>query len=161
MSRITVGIADLRTAGPGDVLLALGLGSCVAVAVRDAVRRRGALAHVMLPQQTDGRRRPEENMRKYADIAVPEAIRSLEYIGCRRGDMIAKIAGGASIFDLGRGEQADIGARNVEAVVRALAAAGVPLRGSEVGGRSGRTVEFRVADGALLVRTARGEPRTL
>ena len=58
VERVAVGIADLRTGGPGDVLAAVGLGSCVAVAVRDRARLRGSLAHIMLPQQSDGLRRP-------------------------------------------------------------------------------------------------------
>ena len=162
MSRQPVGIAELRTGGPGEVLTAFGLGSCVAVAIRDRTRLRGSLAHIMLPQQSDGRRRPGENMRKYADYAVPEAIRLLEYIGCRRADMEAKIAGGASIFDLGRGaEYGDIGSRNVEAVVRALAGEGVPLLATDVGGREGRTVEFSIDTGELAVKTVRGARRTL
>lgn len=162
MARIAVGIADLRTGGPGEVLAAVGLGSCVAVAIRDRARQRGALAHIMLPQQSDGRRRPGENMRKYADVAVPEAVRALELIGCRRADLEAKIAGGASIFDLGRGaEGGDIGSRNVEAVVRALQLEGVPLVGSDVGGRDGRTVEFAVETGELAVKTVRGDRRTI
>lgn len=162
MSRIAVGIAELRIGGPGEVLAAIGLGSCVAVAVRDRARLRGSLAHIMLPQQSDGMRRPGENMHKYADIAVPEAIRALEYIGCRRADMEAKIAGGASIFDLGRGaEGGDIGSRNIEAVIRALEEQGIPLLGSDVGGREGRTVEFSIDSGELAVKTVRGARRTL
>jgi len=158
-----VGIAEVRTGGPGEVLIAVGLGSCVAVAIRDRSRLRGSLAHIMLPQQSDGRRRPGENMRKYADVAVPEAVRLLEYIGCRRADLEAKIAGGASIFDLGRGaaDGGDIGARNVEAVIRALAAEGIPLLASDVGGREGRTVEFSVDSGELAVKTVRGDRRRI
>jgi chemotaxis protein CheD len=162
VSRLAVGIADVRTGGPGEVLAAVGLGSCVAVAIRDRSRRRGSLAHIMLPQQSDGRRRSGENMRKYADVAVPEAVRALEHIGCRRSDLEAKIAGGANIFDLGRGaEGADIGSRNVEAVIRALEEQGIPLLASDVGGREGRTVEFSVDSGDLLVKTVRGARRTL
>jgi chemotaxis protein CheD len=101
-------------------------------------------------------------MRKYADIAVPEAIRALEYIGCRRADMEAKIAGGASIFDLGRGvEGGEIGRRNVEAVLRTLEEQGIPLLASDVGGREGRTVEFSIDTGDLAVKTVRGHRRTL
>jgi chemotaxis protein CheD len=160
VTRLAVGIGELRTGGPGEVLTAVGLGSCVAVAIRDRSRMRGSLAHVMLPQQSDGCRRPGENMRKYADIAVTEAVRLLEYIGCRRADMEAKIAGGANIFDLGRGvENADIGTRNVEAVIRALAGEGIAVLGSDVGGREGRTVEFSIDSGELAVKTARGERR--
>jgi chemotaxis protein CheD len=162
VSRTVVGIADLRTAGPGEVLAALGLGSCVAVAIRDRLRRLGALAHIMLPRQGDGRRREGENMNKYADVAVAEAVRSLESAGCRRADLEAKIAGGASIFDLGRGtECGDIGARNVEAVVRALRAEKVRLLASDVGGREGRTVEFSPDSGELAVKTVRGQRRSI
>lgn len=162
MIRQTVGIADVRAAGPGDVLAAVGLGSCVAVAIRDGVRRRGALAHIMLPQQSYGRRRPDENMRKYADVAILEAIRALELYGCHRADMAAKIAGGARIFDIGRVDQGgDIGSRNVEAVQRLLEELGIPLLAADVGGRDGRTVEFVVDSGELLVRTVRGERRSL
>ena len=162
MSRIPVGIADVRTGGPGEVLVAVGLGSCVAVAIWDRARVRGSLAHIMLPQQSDGVRRQGENMRKYADVAVPEAVRVLEYIGCRRADMEAKIAGGASLFDLGRaGEGGDIGSRNVEAVIRLLAEQEIPLRASEVGGREGRTVEFSIDSGELAVKTVRGTRRAL
>ena len=162
MSRIAVGIADLRTGGPGDVLAAVGLGSCVAVAVRDGVRLRGSLAHIMLPQQSDGLRRSGENMRKYADVAVLEAVRALEHIGCRRADMEAKIAGGASIFELGRvAEGGEIGRRNVEAVTRALGELGIPLLAADVGGREGRTVEFSIDTGELTVKTVRGARRAL
>lgn len=162
MSRLAVGIGELRLAGPGDTLAAVGLGSCVAVAIRDRARRRGSLAHIMLPQQSDGRRRPGENMRKYADTAVPEAVRALENLGCRRADLEAKIAGGASMFEIGRGaEGADIGSRNVEAVVRALALAGVGLVATDVGGREGRTVEYTIDTGELAVKTARGIRKTL
>lgn len=162
MRRIVVGIADLRTAGPGEVLAAVGLGSCVAVAIRDRSRQRGSLVHIMLPQQSDGLRRAGENMRKYADVAVPEAIRALEHIGCRRTDMEAKIAGGASIFDIGRTvEGGDIGRRNVEAVIRALAEHGISLLASDVGGRLGRTVEFSVDSGDLAIKTVLGKRHVL
>lgn len=161
MSRKTVGIADLKMAGPGEILAAVGLGSCVAVAIRDMVRFRGSLAHIMLPQQSYGRRRPEENMHKYADIAIPAAIQGLELIGCRRVDMEAKIAGGAHMFNLGRSDQTDIGTRNVEAVIRMLSEEGIPILGSDVGGREGRTVEFWIDTGVLLVRTVRGAQRTV
>jgi chemotaxis protein CheD len=155
-------MADLGTAGPGEVLAALGLGSCVAVAIRDRTGRCGALAHIMLPRQSEGRHRPGENRSKYADAAVAAAVRALQNAGCRRADMEAKIAGGASIFDLGRGtERGDIGARNVEAVVEALAAEGIRVLATDVGGREGRTVEYSVATGELCVRTVRGVRRRL
>ena len=98
--RNLVGIAELKTAGSGETLTSLGLGSCVAVAIYDRQMRIGALAHVMLPSKDFGKRREGENMLKYADIAVPEALSLLESKGCNRIFMEAKIAGGACMFDL-------------------------------------------------------------
>ncbi|HWR96819.1 MAG TPA: hypothetical protein VN317_00200, partial [Candidatus Methanoperedens sp.] len=96
------------------------------------------------------------------DVAVTEAVRALEGAGSRRADLEAKIAGGASIFDLGRGtECGDIGARNVEAVVQALDIEGVRLLASDVGGREGRTVEYSVESGELTIRTVRGLRRRI
>jgi chemotaxis protein CheD len=161
MNRRTVGIADLKTAGPGDVLTIIGLGSCVCVALWDRVRQRGVLTHIALPDHALARRRADENMNKYADVAVPSAIRALEIIGCRRGDLEAKIAGGARMFDAGHGEQADIGARNVEAVVRLLGEAGIPVVAAEVGGTHGRTVELWADSGKLVVTSARDTERIL
>jgi chemotaxis protein CheD len=161
MNRRTVGIAGLKTGGPGGVLTAKGLGSCVGLAIWDRVRRRGVLAHIMLPHQSIARRRSHESPYKYADVAVPESVLALEIIGCRRGDLVAKIAGGASMFEPGHGEAGDIGARNVEAVVRLLAEAGIPVVASDVGGTQVRTVELWVDSGDLVVKSPRETPRTI
>jgi chemotaxis protein CheD len=159
VSRICVGIAAVKTAGPDDVLVTLGLGSCVAVAIRDEEKRYGSMAHIMLPQKDFGRRRENENMNKYADIAIAAAIRALEERGCQRSTMTAKIAGGAHMFDVGQDDQVDIGRRNVEAVVEILKAWEIPLIAADTGGNQGRTVEFSVHSGEFLVRTVRGGQR--
>ena len=108
-------------------------------------------------------------MNKYADVAVPEAIRALEHIGCRRVDMEAKIAGGASIFDLGRAvEGGDIGRRNVEAVIRALEEQGIPCwarmsAGARVGRSSSRSTRenWRSRRSAASVARCDGRVTTL
>jgi chemotaxis protein CheD len=161
MERQAVGMAELKTAGPGEVLVTLGLGSCVVIAVYEAERKLGSLAHIMLPRKSSGRRREGENMNKYADIAIPAAIQALEDMGGERASMTAKIAGGSCMFDLAGEGQGDIGQRNVEAVKNILKSCDLPLIGEDTGGNRGRSVEFRIDSGALLVRTIRGEEHAI
>jgi chemotaxis protein CheD len=161
MERQAVGMAELKTAGPGGVLVTLGLGSCVVIAIFEAERRMGSLTHIMLPRRSSGRRREGENMNKYADVAIPAAIEALVEMGGKRSSMTAKIAGGSCMFDFAGEGQGDIGRRNVEAVKNILKSYDLPLVGEDTGGNRGRSVEFRIDSGALLVRTIRGEERTI
>lgn len=156
-----VGIAEVKTGAEREILVALGLGSCVAVALYESERGIGSLAHIMLPSKESGRRREGENMNKYADIAVSKSVALLEGLGGRRSRMVAKIAGGACMFDLGKDGNPDIGRRNVEAVKQVLQELGIPLAAEDTGGSRGRSVEFALQDGKLTVRTIRGNERTL
>lgn len=161
MARHMVGIAQLRTAGPGESLATLGLGSCVVVALYDQISKYGSLTHIMLPHEAFGRRREGENMFKYADVAIPEAVRMLEEKGCARSSLSAKIAGGAHMFDLSKDSQADIGERNVRAVQDILEKMGIPLIAADTGGSRGRSVEFILDTGELRVRTVYGPEKII
>jgi chemotaxis protein CheD len=161
MESQAVRMAELKTAGPGGVLVTLGLGSCVVIAIFEGESRIGSLTHIMLPRKSSGKRREGENMNKYADIAIPAAILALEEMGGKRSFMTAKIAGGSCMFDLAGEGQGDIGQRNVEAVKNILKSHNLPLVGEDTGGKRGRSVEFRIDSGVLLVRTIRGEKRII
>ena len=161
MNRYSVRMAELKTVGPGSVLVTLGLGSCVVVAIHERRLKWGSLAHIMLPQKADGRRRKDEKLFKYADVAIPSAVRALEEQGGSRADMTAKIAGGSCMFDVKLEGFGDIGNRNVAAAREMLAALGIPLMAEDTGGCQGRSVEFRVETGDFLVRTIRGDERIL
>lgn len=156
MGRQSVGIAELKTAPAGEILVTLGLGSCVVVAIYEKDLKIGSLAHIMLPEKSCGRRREGENMLKYADEAVPSAVRAIEKQGGLRSAMTAKIAGGSCMFDLGKEDQPDIGVRNVEAVRKILADLEIPLVAEDTGGKRGRSVEFSLDTGSLLIRTIHG-----
>jgi chemotaxis protein CheD len=66
-----VGLGELKYGDkPGQELMCLGLGSCVAVSAWDRVKKQGAMAHVVLPECTPGR----EPTAKFADVAVPELL---------------------------------------------------------------------------------------
>jgi chemotaxis protein CheD len=134
-----------------------GLGSCIAVAILDPDAGVGGLAHVMLP---DSDCRESEPPAKFADTAVPHLVREVVARGGRRPRLRAKFAGGSDLFEFsGVGER--IGQRNAEGVRRALAAAGVPVVGSDVGGDYGRTVTLDPRTGTVRIETAAGDDRTL
>lgn len=152
MAETMVRIGEFATtAHPDEPLVAVGLGSCVGVAVVDRRARVTGLAHVMLPA-SEGHRAPEDA--RFADHAIPALLAAMESHGARRERLEAWLAGGASMFHGGAG--LDIGPRNADAVQEALAAARVPVRGAELGGSAGRTLRAD-ARGRITVKRAGGQ----
>lgn len=138
----------------GDMLVASGIGSCIAVAVTDRLARVAALAHVMLPKAPDNwasSGRPTYAAR-YADTAIPAMIAALERAGGRRICCRAYIAGGGQMFSGSMAALIDIPDRNILAIRTALDLAGVPIHGDETGGSSSRSLQVAVRD--LSVRVA-------
>jgi chemotaxis protein CheD len=148
--RIPVLIGDIKVAGSDTILFTIGLGSCVAIVLYDGERRVGGLAHAMLPDPSSARRPAPTG--RFATTAVPELIGMMEAAGAVRARLRARLAGGASMFesllsDSGR----RLGLRNVEAARAALALAGVPVDGEDVGGGHGRSVFLHIEDGRVIV----------
>ena len=148
---IRVGVADHAVA-TGDVrIVTVGLGSCVAIVLHDAATRAGGLAHVLLPTEAAGR--GLGGPARYASTAVPMLVDALRALGAGR-HLTARLVGGASMFAaLLPTRGVNMGERNVEAAVEALARAGVPLAARDTGGDHGRSVTLDVATGRLDVRS--------
>jgi chemotaxis protein CheD len=153
-----VAMADLAVATAPTVLITIGLGSCIGVALYDNKARVGGLAHVMLPQSNGTN---ISNPAKFADTALPLLVSKMKDHGALTRRLTAKIAGGAQMFRLDRPtETMRIGERNTEAVMKWLESARIPVLGQATGGSWGRTVELNTETGEFLVRTiAHGEQR--
>lgn len=143
------------SANATDELIALGLGSCIGLAIVDRSAGVAGLAHIVLPE-SGGKAGP---VGKFADTAVPELVAQLRHAGAVRRRLETAMVGGARMFELSGG--LDIGGRNVAAVRAALADAGIPVRASETGGNQGRTVKISVGEGLVTVRVAGQPPVTL
>jgi chemotaxis protein CheD len=142
---------------PGDMLVSVGLGSCIGLAL---VCRRGracGLAHVMLP--ASGGRAALDRPGKYADQAVPALLAGVRLLGARPATLDAIVVGGAQMFTGTTGME--IGARNEVAVREALASAGVTVTATATAGALGRTIRVHVADGTVTVREAGSQEVTL
>lgn len=149
---IKVGMADLKTCVSPDGITTLGLGSCVGIALRDPVTRVGGLAHIMLPDST-AIRNSQQNIAKFADTGIEELVRRMESLGARRSRIVAKIAGGATMFSFqGRPNTMQVGDRNVEATKQKLSQMGIPLLAEDTGANYGRTVVFYPENGDFYIK---------
>lgn len=141
---------------PGDVLVSLGLGSCIGLAIVDAGRGVAGLAHIMLPTA-----RPAAGRGAGADTAVPTLVEEVLALGARRWALQVALVGGAQMFELAAAEQDGIGARNAAATREALRAVRLPVGAFATGGPTGRTIRVHVGDGRITVRQAGGAEETL
>jgi chemotaxis protein CheD len=159
VSELRVRVADSAVGAAPDVIVTVGLGSCVAISIYDPVAVVGGLAHILLPSEAMSRERA--NRAKFAGTAVPMLIEQLRARGARLARLEAKMAGGAAMFaSLVSSAGLQMGERNVMACRAALQLAGVRLVGQDVGGDYGRSVYFTIADGVMRVRSVRrGEIR--
>lgn len=121
------------------------LGSCIAVTLYSPRLRLGMLSHVVLPQSTGQTAYPA----KFADTAITHMVTTLQGHGAGPSSLVAKVAGGACMF--GDGKFMQIGESNIQAALQALATAGIPVVGKDVGGNLGRRVCFDLASGSLTV----------
>lgn len=159
MSDQHVRIAHLAVARGGGRLVAVGLGSCVAIVLYDRRARVAGMAHVLLPDPSAAR--DAANPARFASEAVPMLVDRMREAGAR-GALEARLVGGAALFgSLLGGSGGQMGERNVRAARTALVAAGIPIVASDVGGGRGRSVSVDVATGVVEVRDVRGGSRVL
>lgn len=148
-----VGIADIKWVKTPDRIRTSGLGSCVGLVIYDLEKKTAGLAHVMLPESSLSKT-AQFNPAKYADTAVEHLVSSLVANGARRFALKAKMAGGAQMFQFAtNNEMMRIGPRNVESIKKELNRLKISLVSEDVGGNSGRTIEFDPASGLLLIKT--------
>jgi len=124
------------------------LGSCIGIALFHPRARVGMLAHVVLANSAGRTDCPG----KFADTAVPRMIQLLIEHGATSQSAVAKIAGGASMF--GASGPFKIGAANTEAVLAALAKAGIRVAAQHVGEQKGRRITLDCTTGNLAIEVA-------
>ncbi len=144
---------------PGDILTALGLGSCVAVCAYDPFARVAGMIHVVLPNSAIGR--PGDPPAKFADQGVPRLIEGVAGHGGARSRLRVAILGGANVLSSANHKGAlDIGSRNVTGILEALTSERLTCHASDVGGKVSRTVRLRVQTGEVSIKTIRGGEQT-
>ncbi|MCR5120246.1 MAG: chemotaxis protein CheD [Lachnospiraceae bacterium] len=157
---VKVGIADLNVVKAPDMITTIGLGSCVGIAIRDEQTGIGGLVHIMLPNSKEVK--SNENKAKFADTGIPELVSRLEKMGCMKRRMVAKIAGGATMFAFqSKTELSGIGDRNVAATKEALRALEIPIKAEDTGANYGRTVVFHPDSGDYEIKAVGKPPKVI
>ena len=151
LAEIAVRMGEIAVSSrPNEVLVSLGLGSCIGLALVDQRRGIAGLAHIMLPEAIGQGGAPG----KFADLAVPELLAQAVALGTSRSSLTALLVGGAQMFSLGSSGSMDIGVRNEAAGRGLLAAEGIPVLAAATRGSKGRTI--RVWPGGAVVAKEAG-----
>ena len=157
MADIEIGIGEIAVAKDTENLTASGVGSCLVITFYESRLKIGAMAHAMLPSPVirghssvvRKKVQCQQQDAKYIDIAIDQMLNKLEAGGAKRGNLEAKIVGGANMFSAFK---SDISKQNVLTAKEKLKEEGIRLVGECVGGSIGRSVEFSTTTGVVTVK---------
>ena len=150
-AEVKVGIADLNVVLDPGTIMTIGLGSCIGIALYDKTKKLAGLAHIMLPDSNQFK--SSSNPMKFADLAIPMLIEKMERQGANKRNLIAKIAGGASMFNVtGKSIISDIGKRNSDAVKKKKKSEQIPIIAEDIGGDKGRTMILEASTGKVILK---------
>ncbi|MBK5260171.1 MAG: chemotaxis protein CheD [Thermoanaerobaculia bacterium] len=121
------------------------LGSCVAVCLWDPSTGRAGMNHFILPR---GGGPPTA---RYGNHAMPMLLEEVLGLGARRKNLLAAVFGGACLL-AGESREPKLGDRNLLEARSFLDHEHIPLVNENSGGREGRKLTFRTADGNAVVR---------
>jgi chemotaxis protein CheD len=149
---IMVTMGELHVSSdPYDVLVALGLGSCIGLCAYDAQNQVAGMAHLVLPSPTGQAAGSDP---KYASVGVPALINAMVDAGASRPLIQTALIGGAHLFaGTVSSSSLAIGSRNVEATLAALKEIDIRPVLQDTGGESGRTVHLYALDGRIRLKT--------
>lgn len=148
--RMTVGIADMKMLQWNGELVTFALGSCIGICLYDPQVKLAAMVHIMLPLNMEVGRK---NTFKYADTGIRETLNQLTARGAMKSRIIAKIAGGAKMFEVsGNSSLGNIGERNIQSVRMNLRREGIRIVSEHVGGTMARTMSFFPGNGNAQIR---------
>lgn len=150
---LSLGLGEMAISrDPADVLVAYGLGSCLGIAMFDAVARVGGMVHAVLPEHVSGNGNGS-TPGKFVDTGIQALIEGMQKSGADPRRLMVWMAGGASmLLSPAMTKSFDIGNRNIQNATKMFAAMRIHLSGQEVGGNIGRTVRLYICDGRMTVR---------
>ena len=153
-----IGISEYKTATAPGTMVTYGLGSCLGIVLYDIGMKSGGMAHTLLPQPRPGL--DVERKTKFVTTAIEMMLEELVDLGCLRDNLVAKLFGGATMFSgLQAADKETIGQRNIRVAKETLVSLEIPLVAEDTGGNFGRTLEFDLVTGQVLVRSVRDAQR--
>lgn len=136
-----------------EMIVGTVLGSCVAVCLWRDDPPIAAVCHCVLPTRVPTRQ--TDVMGAYVDETLRHILERVQVPGERPRRLTARVIGGAAMRLHNGGGQVweTVGAANITAARRLLAAARVPVVREIVGGSEGRRIRFHTATGEVMVQS--------
>lgn len=126
------------------------LGSCVAVCLYDEKLGIGGMNHYLLPfWNGNGLQSP-----KFGNISIPKLIEMMMAKGSTNRTMVAKVFGGASLNIGPLADSMMIGEKNIMVAKEILGEYKISIVAQDVGGRSGRKIQFDLERGKIMLKYA-------
>lgn len=144
---IIVDSGDFFVSNGSKTLVTKALGSCVAIALYDKIKKIGGLVHFILPEN------PGNGVQaRYADTGIQLLVKEMIERGAKKENLEAKMVGGAIMFeDFMDDVENSIGNRNIEKGKEILKEIGISILSDDIGGNYARSVEFHLSDGKVYV----------
>lgn len=135
------------------ILLRTVLGSCVGVVFWAPEWGIGALCHPMLPRLPSRAQDDGDARRRYVDFAIREMVHKIDTLGVPREAVQVKLFGGADVLQVPIDKRhPTVGKMNREVADTVLAAEGLRVVASSLGGTRGIHIMFHTGTGEVLLR---------
>lgn len=140
------------------LLVTYSLGSCIGVAIYDAVARVGGLLHYMLPESSLDPEKAKKNPCMFADTGIPALFKAAYKLGAKKQRLKVIVVGGSQILD--QKGFFNIGKRNETAVRKMFHRNNVIVDYTDVGGVVNRTIKLAVDNGDIWLKVSgKGEKK--
>ncbi len=150
---VVVGVSDAKVSNdPEAVLATYWLGSCIALAAYDPVRKIGGLLHYQLPTSDLDAERARLRPTMFADTGLAYLLQQMTALGAEKRRLKIKLAGAAQM--LTDSNLFDIGRRNHTAIRKLLWQQGLFIQAEAIGGSIPRNLYLHLADGAVQTKTS-------
>lgn len=140
-----------------DTIIKTGsIGSCLVIVLYDEEIKIGGMAHAMLPVCRNKDKKGiclDGSEARYVDMAIDHMVKKILDQGGKAENLIAKLVGGASMFEKLGSSAKGIGERNIEVARERLEKMGIRIKGEDTGGKAGKIAEFNLANGVLDITT--------
>lgn len=147
-SHVKIKIGEVYSSSD-PVVIETTLGSCVSVCLFDPVRKSGGMNHILLPgRATQG---DFTMASRYGINAMEILINSLMKLGASRRKLVAKVFGGAKMFNQIENDFSP-GLRNVQFILEFLDVERIPVVASDVGGEKARKIFFASNTGEVYLK---------
>jgi chemotaxis protein CheD len=156
---LIVGVSDMKVSNDMEAeLVTYSLGSCIGVAIYDAVARVGGLLHYMLPESSLDPEKARKNPYMFADTGIPALFKTAYKLGAKKQRLKVVVVGGSQILD--QKGFFNIGRRNEAAVRKMFHRNNVIIDYTDIGGVVNRTIKLAIVNGDVWLKVSgRGEKK--